>query len=90
LRRVREIINEKGYEVVNVDSVLMMEDPKVSEHRGMMCEKIGQALGIDESQVGVKATTTEKLGFVGRGEGASAQAVALLRKQSKESPPLAS
>ena len=73
-RRVREL----GFEIVDIDSVIAAQAPKLSPHREKMRENIGKSLGIDISQIGVKATTTEHLGFEGRGEGISAQAVALL------------
>ncbi len=79
LKKVRVIIEQKGYAVVNVDTVLIMEEPKIGEFSGKMAANIGGALGIEASCVGVKATTTEGLGFVGRSEGAAAQAVAFLK-----------
>ena len=81
LERVREIIAQRGFEVVNIDTVLIMESPKISEYRDAMAANISSALGIERSVVGVKATTTEGLGFTGRAEGAAAQAVALLKKR---------
>ncbi|MFA5867940.1 MAG: 2-C-methyl-D-erythritol 2,4-cyclodiphosphate synthase [Actinomycetota bacterium] len=84
LKKVREIIDERGYEVVNVDSVLIMEEPKVGDYRREMGQNIGAALGIDPRAVGVKATTTEGLGFVGEGQGAAAQAVALIKIKDKK------
>jgi 2-C-methyl-D-erythritol 2,4-cyclodiphosphate synthase len=81
LKMVKEIIDERGYEVVNVDSVLIMEEPKVGDYRGAMGDNIGAALGVKPRAVGIKATTTEGLGSIGEGQGAAAQAVALLKKK---------
>lgn len=84
LEKVREIIDERGYAVVNIDSVLIMEEPKVGDYRREMGENIGAALAIEPRAVGVKATTTEGLGFVGEGQGAAAQAVALIKIKNKK------
>ncbi len=80
LEDVRGIIAQRGFEVVNVDAVIILEAPKVGEYRGEMADNIASALGIEGSAVGVKATTTDGLGSMGRAEGAAAQAVALLKK----------
>lgn len=80
LRRVARVVAEFGYRIVDVDSVLVMERPKVFPFRQQMRECIAAGLGIDVERVGVKATTTEGLGFEGRGEGIAAQAVALLER----------
>lgn len=79
LARVGEEVKKAGFEIVNIDSVVMCERPKVNPHREQMKENIARVLGIKISQVGIKGTTTEKLGFTGRGEGIAAQAVASLR-----------
>ncbi len=78
LGRVGEEVKKAGFEIVNIDSVVMCERPKVNPHREQMKENIARVLGIKISQVGIKGTTTEKLGFTGRGEGIAAQAVASL------------
>lgn len=78
LEHVGSLVREKGFKIVDIDSVLMIQDPKISPHREQMRANIARALQIPVDNIGVKATTTEWLGYEGRGEGASAQAVALL------------
>ena len=78
MREVRRILKENGYRIGNVDSTIIAQAPKMSPHIDTMRRNIADALGLDVSQVSVKATTEERLGFTGRGEGISAQAVALI------------
>lgn len=78
LSHVAEHVRSLGFEIVDVDSVISAQAPKLSPHRDAMRENLARAMGVDISAVGVKATTTEHLGFEGREEGISAQAVALL------------
>lgn len=78
LAEVCRVIREKGYEIGNIDSTVIAQAPKLSPHINAMRETIAKACSIDVSQVSVKATTEEKLGFTGSGEGISAHAVALL------------
>lgn len=80
LKEVGCMISKKGYIVGNIDSIIMAQAPKMAPHIDEMRKNIANALGIDVSQVGVKATTTENLGFEGRKEGISSQAVVLLEK----------
>jgi len=80
LSYVSELIRKNGYTVVNVDSVVVAQRPKLFPFIKQMKENIAAVLGILPSQVSVKATTTEKLGFEGREEGISAQAVVLLKQ----------
>lgn len=80
LKEVGCMISKKGYIVGNIDSIIMAQAPKMAPHIDQMRKNIANALGIDVSQVGVKATTTENLGFEGRKEGISSQAVVLLEK----------
>ena len=80
LREVRELIGDP-WSVANVDAVVVCERPKVRDHRQQMRENLAGALGVDLSQVGVRGTTTERLGFPGRGEGIAAQAVCLLERR---------
>jgi 2-C-methyl-D-erythritol 2,4-cyclodiphosphate synthase len=70
----------KGYTIENVDSTLIAEAPRVMKHAALMKEKLAAALGIQPDQVGVKATTNERMGFVGREEGIAAMAVACVVK----------
>lgn len=79
LRRVAELMRARGYELLDADSVLMLEEPKIAPHRESMRAVMADALGVDVHCVGVKATTTERLGFTGRQEGVAAEAVVLLR-----------
>ncbi|MGI6032374.1 MAG: 2-C-methyl-D-erythritol 2,4-cyclodiphosphate synthase [Coriobacteriales bacterium] len=78
LTQVGKLVRDRGFQIVDIDSVLVMQQPKISPYREQMRENIARALQLDVSCVGVKATTSEHLGYEGRGEGASAQAVALL------------
>ncbi len=78
LERVGSLMRERGYRLVDADTVLVIERPRISPFRDRMRERIAGALGVDVACVGVKATTTEGLGFEGRAEGAGAQAVVLL------------
>ncbi|MCD8199998.1 MAG: 2-C-methyl-D-erythritol 2,4-cyclodiphosphate synthase [Coriobacteriaceae bacterium] len=78
LRQVGRLLLREGFSIVDIDSVLMIEEPKISPHRDEMRKRIADALDLPMEAVGVKATTTEQLGFTGRGEGVAAQAVALL------------
>jgi 2-C-methyl-D-erythritol 2,4-cyclodiphosphate synthase len=81
LKRVRGIIDSEGYEIENVDSVLIAEYPKLSPKIEQIKEVLSGMLGIGMHQVGVKATTEEGLGFTGNMEGVAAKAVALLREK---------
>jgi 2-C-methyl-D-erythritol 2,4-cyclodiphosphate synthase len=79
LRTVAEMLAAKGWSVVSVDSTVVMERPKLSPHRQAIRERLADALGLDLARVNVKASTGEGIGFVGRGEGVAAMAVATLR-----------
>ena len=79
LEKAAELVRGKGGQIENIDSTLIAEAPKVMKHAPKMKENIGAALGITADQVGVKATTNERLGFVGREEGIAAMAVASVR-----------
>lgn len=84
LRRVAEAVAARGYHPVNVDVTIMAQAPKMAPHIGQMRANIAADLGIDVGCVSVKATTTERLGFTGRGEGIAAQASALLALTPRE------
>ena len=75
-RRVRE----SGWRLVNADCVLIGEEPRIGPHREEMGKRLAGALGVDRDRIAVRATTTDALGFTGRGEGLAAQAVALLER----------
>lgn len=78
LREVRAVVGD-GWEVANVDAVVICERPKIRDYRAAMRENLADALGVEPGRVGVRGTTSEKLGFTGRGEGIAAQAVCLLQ-----------
>jgi 2-C-methyl-D-erythritol 2,4-cyclodiphosphate synthase len=78
LRAVRKRVAEHGYKIMNVDLTIVAEAPKLAPYIEQMRENLAGDLGIDVSDVSVKATTTEGMGFAGRGEGIAAHAVALL------------
>lgn len=78
LAAVAGFVRDRGYEILDVDSVIAAQTPKLSPYRDQMRENLARAMGISPENVGVKATTTEHLGFEGREEGISATAVALL------------
>lgn len=78
LSHVAELARERGYRILDVDCTVAAQAPKMAPHRQAMRENLAAAMGVDVGQVGVKATTTEHLGFVGREEGIAAWAVALL------------
>lgn len=78
LRQVDKLIKKRGWQIGNIDATILADQPKLGNAIPEMKRTIGKALGITKGQIGIKATTTEKLGFVGRGEGISAYAVALL------------
>ena len=81
LEKCRDLCDEHQYQLMNVDSSLVAEAPKVLPHAEAMKANIAQALDIDPGQVGIKATTNEKMGFVGRKEGMAAYASALIAKK---------
>lgn len=81
LEKVIELMRTKGFEVGNIDSTVCLEQPKVNPHIPKMQQVIARICGIDADDVSIKATTSEKLGYVGREEGVFAQAVVLLQSQ---------
>jgi len=78
LKRVAELLREKGFICINCDITIVCQRPKLAPYIGSMRKNIANVLGIDIDSVNVKATTTEELGFEGRGEGISSTAVALI------------
>ena len=78
LERVRELIKEAGYSIGNIDATIIAQAPKMRPHIDQMRKNIADALQVDINQVNIKATTEEHLGFTGRGEGISSQAICLL------------
>ncbi|WP_031537877.1 2-C-methyl-D-erythritol 2,4-cyclodiphosphate synthase [Bacillus sp. MB2021] len=82
LQHVWKIVKAKGYELVNADCTIMAQQPKMAPHIQAMQARIAELLETEQGNVNVKATTTEKLGFTGRGEGIASQAVVLLQKRN--------
>ena len=80
LEQVTANCREKGFEIVNVDTIIVAQKPKLAPFLPEMKKNMAQAMGIDIGQINIKATTTEKLGFTGKEEGIAAYAVALLSK----------
>lgn len=80
LSRVKDLLSENGYTVSNIDATVIAQKPKLASHIESMRENIAQTLGISVSQINVKATTEERLGFTGREEGIAAHAVVLIEK----------
>jgi 2-C-methyl-D-erythritol 2,4-cyclodiphosphate synthase len=81
LARTYETVREAGWELVNADCVLIGEEPRIAPVRDEMRARLAGALEVGADRIAVRATTTDRLGFTGRGEGLAAQAVALLRSQ---------
>ncbi len=81
LEEIMKMISEKGYEVENIDSILIVEQPKMANYIPPMIKNIARALKVSEGQVSVKATREEGLGFTGKGEGMAAKAIVLLKKK---------
>ena len=79
LEHVCRLVREKGFEIENADITIIAQRPKLAPYIGAMCRNVATAMGVDEDRVNVKATTTEKLGFEGRGDGISSMAVVLLK-----------
>jgi len=80
LRHAHSLLKERGWRVVNVDTTVLAEAPRLGKHRAAMRENIAADLQLDASYVNVKATTTEGLGYIGRREGLACQAVVLIEQ----------
>lgn len=78
LAKVMELVREDGYEIGNIDATICLQQPKVNPHIPAMKKCLAEVMGIPENDVSIKATTTEKLGFVGTEDGVSAHAVVLI------------
>lgn len=83
LKKVNSVLKDKSYEIVNIDSTIVAQKPKLSPHIDKMRDNIAAALEIDKDFVSVKATTTEKLGFEGEELGISSQAVCLIKSKGE-------
>jgi len=82
LKRVGDELKENGWQIVDVDATILAESPRLRDFIDLMRQQVSQTLGIDTSQVSLKASTSAQLGFVGRGEGIAACAVALIESVS--------
>jgi len=80
LGEVRTLMERRGYYIENIDSVIVLQDPKLSKYFDAMKDNMADVLGIEAGRINIKATTTEGLGFSGRGEGAAAYSTVLLEK----------
>jgi 2-C-methyl-D-erythritol 2,4-cyclodiphosphate synthase len=85
---VADLIRQKGWRPVNVDAVVICEEPRVAPYRQAMRERLAAAMGVETERVGLRGTTTEGMGFTGRGEGIAAQAVALVERVPAPETPL--
>ena len=81
LQRTVELLKEKGYSIGNIDSTVCAEKPKLNPYIDLMQQRLAEVMGIDIDDVSIKATTSEKMGFVGREEGITAYAVVLIQKK---------
>lgn len=81
LRHARDLVSEKGYQIANVDSTVILERPKLKDHRAAIREKLAEVLGLEVDRVSVKFKTAERLGPVGEGLSAEAQAVVLIARK---------
>jgi 2-C-methyl-D-erythritol 2,4-cyclodiphosphate synthase len=86
LRHVRDLLEERGFEIANVDATILAERPKMAPHISEMKVRLAEAMKISESQINVKAKTNERLDAIGRGEAIAAQAVALIVGQTLVCP----
>ena len=82
LKRVKELLEARGWRIDNIDATIVAERPRLAGHVEGMRHAISEALGLEVGRVSVKATTTEGLGFAGRGEGIAAQAAALISERT--------
>ena len=85
LKKVSELLKNNGYIIQNIDTVVVLQNPKIARFYDEMRANISEALGVPVEKVSIKATTTEKMGFEGRGEGVSAQAAVLLEDDTAKS-----
>lgn len=81
LQRTVKLLKEKGYSIGNIDSTVCAEKPKLNPYIDLMQQRLAEVMGIDIDDVSIKATTSEKMGFVGREEGITAYAVVLIQKK---------
>lgn len=84
LQKAYALIREKGYMIVNIDATVIMEKPKLLEYIPKITQRISELLDTELDRVSIKATTSEKMGFVGRGEGAASMATVLVQQEKKD------
>ena len=82
LRHAHDLAKQRGYRIVNVDSTIILESPKLKEYRQAICERLAAALGLEIDRVSVKFKTAEKVGPVGEGRSAESQAIITLERQA--------
>lgn len=80
LKKAYQLVKQKNYTLVNIDATIIAERPRFLPYIQQICQKIAKALSVKENQVSVKATTNERLGFLGRGEGIASKAVVLVQE----------
>jgi 2-C-methyl-D-erythritol 2,4-cyclodiphosphate synthase len=80
LKRTTELVRKANYRVINIDSTICLEEPKIRPHVTKMQKIIAEIIDVSTNDISIKATTTEKMGFIGRGEGIAAYATALLER----------
>jgi 2-C-methyl-D-erythritol 2,4-cyclodiphosphate synthase len=80
LQRTCDLVQEKSFSIVNIDSTVVLQSPKISDYIPGMITQLSEVMAVSEEQVSIKAKTSEKLGFIGREEGVSAYAICLLQK----------
>ena len=78
LRNVGDLLEQENYQIINIDATIIAQKPKMAPHIPQMVKNVAETLGLETSQVNIKATTEEGLGFTGNGEGISAQAICAL------------
>ncbi len=83
LSKILQMISKQGYEIINIDSVVVCREPKLNPYFPKMKERLTNTLKIEKSQIGLKAKTTENLGFIGRREGVACYSIVLLEKVAK-------
>jgi 2-C-methyl-D-erythritol 2,4-cyclodiphosphate synthase len=81
---VGNLLRDRGVRAISVDAVVICEEPRVAPFRRAMCERLAAAIGIEPQQMTLRGTSTEGMGFTGRGEGIAAQAVALVERETRE------
>jgi len=82
LTKTHQLIQSKGWKIINIDSTIVIEQPKLSSYIALMKESLANVLKLEIEDISIKAKTSEKLGFIGREEGVSAYAVVLVEKQA--------